>query len=107
MPEHAAGPGKITLRTSGRRAWRVAQVLIYDVEPRSRVVLKYLPRLVFQRGNAVVRLSLRKSLGFAPYELRLLVSCLDFARNGACRSEERRVGKECVSTCRSRWSPYH
>src|SRR3546814_20724586 len=25
----------------------------------------------------------------------------------ASRSEERRVGKECVSTCRSRWSPYH
>src|SRR3546814_7531231 len=23
------------------------------------------------------------------------------------RSAERRVGKECVSTCRSRWSPYH
>src|SRR3546814_3147818 len=28
-------------------------------------------------------------------------------RIGADRSEERRVGKECVSTCRSRWSPYH
>src|SRR3546814_10754731 len=30
-------------------------------------------------------------------------------RVGGCRqrSEERRVGKECVSTCRSRWSPYH
>src|SRR3546814_10395138 len=28
----------------------------------------------------------------------------DFSR---FRSEERRVGKECVSTCRSRWSPYH
>src|SRR3546814_4755884 len=26
---------------------------------------------------------------------------------GRERSEERRVGKECVSTCRSRWSPYH
>src|SRR3546814_10211752 len=26
---------------------------------------------------------------------------------GSGRSEERRVGKECVSTCRSRWSPYH
>src|SRR3546814_2414358 len=25
----------------------------------------------------------------------------------ALRSEERRVGKECVSKCRSRWSPYH
>src|SRR3546814_15274021 len=30
---------------------------------------------------------------------------LDVAYLG--RSEERRVGKECVSTCRSRWSPYH
>src|SRR3546814_20622937 len=26
---------------------------------------------------------------------------------GRSRSEERRVGKECVSTCRSRWAPYH
>src|SRR3546814_2895980 len=32
---------------------------------------------------------------------RLLRHC------GGERSEERRVGKECVSTCRSRWSPYH
>src|SRR3546814_13787146 len=30
---------------------------------------------------------------------------IDFAN--ALRSEERRVGKECVSTCRYRWSPYH
>ena len=29
-------------------------------------------------------------------------------RAGAAgRSEERRVGKECTATCRSRWSPYH
>src|SRR3546814_18517989 len=33
----------------------------------------------------------------------------DFIRDFAFpfRSEDRRVGKECVSTCRSRWSPYH
>src|SRR3546814_12448768 len=30
-----------------------------------------------------------------------------FERLVRARSEERRVGKECVSTCRSRWSPYH
>src|SRR3546814_16584899 len=30
-----------------------------------------------------------------------------WGRNVDPRSEERRVGKECVSTCRSRWSPYH
>src|SRR3546814_13501658 len=29
------------------------------------------------------------------------------ARVRLASSEERRVGKECVSTCRSRWSPYH
>src|SRR3546814_16875865 len=29
------------------------------------------------------------------------------AEHGGLRSEERRVGKECVSTCRSRWWPYH
>src|SRR3546814_4311836 len=28
-------------------------------------------------------------------------------RRDGGRSEERRVGKECVSTCRSRWQPYH
>src|SRR3546814_12661881 len=34
--------------------------------------------------------------------------CQDMeAKFKAIRSEERRVGKECVSTCRSRWSPYH
>ena len=32
---------------------------------------------------------------------------LDVAIDDIDRSEERRVGKECVSTCRSRWSPYH
>ena len=30
-----------------------------------------------------------------------------FSAIKAIRSEERRVGKDCVSTCRSRWSPYH
>ena len=32
---------------------------------------------------------------------------IEFARSMAQRSEERRVGKECQSVCRSRWSPYH
>src|SRR3546814_15556030 len=34
-------------------------------------------------------------------------SILTEARRDLGRSEERRVGKECVITCRSRWSPYH
>src|SRR3546814_744046 len=35
-----------------------------------------------------------------------VVQCPQMPFSGK-RSEERRVGKECVSTCRSRWSPYH
>src|SRR3546814_19527338 len=34
-------------------------------------------------------------------------SALRVCRNNASRSDARRVGKECVSTCRSRWCPYH
>src|SRR3546814_18497718 len=37
-------------------------------------------------------------------EIDKLVTGLE--RHPQVRSEERRVGKECVSTCRSRWSPY-
>ena len=48
------------------------------------------------------RVDLAKSLfGVLPPDLTL-----EEAREER-RSEERRVGKECVSTCRSRWSPYH
>src|SRR3546814_15046235 len=49
-----------------------------------------------------------KSIGFgayvaAPDERRTG----EVLRQGEPSSEERRVGKACVSTCRSRWSPYH
>src|SRR3546814_52646 len=44
-------------------------------------------------------------VGLSDHDGRLsLPSLRAFITN---RSEERRVGKECVSTCRSRWSPYH
>src|SRR3546814_17170334 len=37
----------------------------------------------------------------------LVVTLDSFERYQRERSDERRVGKECVRTCRSRWSPYH
>src|SRR3546814_11704498 len=51
--------------------------------------------------GACRRLAALKRLGRAVLQLfgQFLVEAL--------RSEERRVGKECVSTCRSRWTPYH
>ena len=54
----------------------------------------------------VVGLTLDSILGS-----RGLVTVLTLAGMGCAlllrRSEERRVGKECLSVCRSRWSPYH
>ena len=42
------------------------------------------------------------------YNYKITVKNPKILENYRCtRSEERRVGKECVSTCRSRWSPYH
>src|SRR3546814_2972465 len=48
-----------------------------------------------------IRIVRRQQLGY------LAASELFQQRQQRCRSEERRVGKESVSTCRSRWSPEH
>src|SRR3546814_7031754 len=40
-------------------------------------------------------------------ERRMALPVRHLSTAGSQRSEERRVGKECVRTCRSRWSPYH
>src|SRR3546814_473100 len=74
----------------------------------------------FYVGDAVTVLILgQERLRFAIEDLDLIVrqgtQCQGVVHEGNVgfdafageRSEERRVGKECVSTCRSRWSPYH
>src|SRR3546814_7910121 len=61
-----------------------------------------------------------RAAGFTAQACAIELQCLRYGRRrrngdrgrleaspGPDRSEERRVGKECVSTCRSRWSPYH
>src|SRR3546814_13253759 len=63
---------------------------------------------------------LYKNMSYLPHCLPALYNCIGcFVVGRRCiwkspppaargqRSEERRVGKECVSTCSSRWSPYH
>src|SRR3546814_17508520 len=53
--------------------------------------------------QAVGKLSLRRQRIFLLHRL----AHLTYAELAKERSERRRVGKECVSTCRSRWSQYH
>src|SRR3546814_2166412 len=48
-----------------------------------------------------------ESLGLTKFSMYVMDYGAPIGYRVALRSEERRVGKECVSTCRSRWSPYH
>src|SRR3546814_7160119 len=61
---------------------------------------------IFWRKTPLRRVVTRSriSLAHAP---SLPCFCHSAFLGSSGRSEERRVGKECVSTCRSRWSPYH
>src|SRR3546814_8633805 len=66
--------------------------------------------IVHQSSKAIKLTQRRLKLLKRRFELEFQ-SCLekwkDYCKLIASRSEERRVGKECVSTCRSRWSPYN
>src|SRR3546814_9334230 len=55
----------------------------------------------------ISRRSLLNQLGWMSHSQAQLGVFSDDREANQDRSEERRVGKECVSTCRSRWSPYH
>src|SRR3546814_2606191 len=66
---------------------------------------------VFLRHRPVVQRTLHRAY-FLAFQIIPAFYARPLARHnihavGIIRSEERRVGKECVSTCRSRWSPYH
>src|SRR3546814_17179687 len=63
------------------------------------------PRAGCTRNNRILSLPPFEH-GIAPSRYGGIATSIDGERP-ALRSEERRVGKECVSTCRSRWSPYH
>ena len=85
----------------------VDQVIEVDEE----LMAKYL-----EQGESIEATQLHAPFEKALREGHLVPVCFVSARTGAgvqelldvlVRSEERRVGKECRLTCRSRWSPYH
>src|SRR3546814_17805514 len=83
-----------------------ADVLYRDGEERQsrRVARAIVAARPITRTGALAAV-VRKALGHKPHDKKDPATRTFQAIR--IRSEERRVGKECVSTCRSRWSPYH
>src|SRR3546814_12743074 len=75
--------------------------------PRSRRLAKADPRPANSKHvlRLISRLVVQKHV-CPTSELRSIPANLRLVKGYETRSEERRVGKECVSTCRYRWSPY-
>src|SRR3546814_17905415 len=71
---------------------------------------RYVKRLAIITGMAAEADCLAEAIRGMPADDQPLLYCAGGsaarARDGALRSEERRVGKGCVSTCRSRWSAF-
>ena len=75
--------------------WRIVQTAVWLVGATILTCLLFFPKLgVLLFWNILI-----------PVAPVLFVVAVGIWRN-VCRSEERRVGKECTSWCRSRWSPY-
>src|SRR3546814_13892664 len=80
-----------------------------------RMVWQHASRYPLQLVVAAIALGIAALATLAiPYQFKEMIDSGFIAGGGNVaphfrlfRSEERRVGKECVSTCRSRWSPYH
>src|SRR3546814_12059975 len=103
------------LRDAGNLAWKIVEVINNGADP---VLLDSYD--LERRPNARAVIDLTKTLGRLICELdpiaaasrddRLLEEMRtgkgEIGRQDLIRSEERRVGKESVSTCRSRWSRY-
>src|SRR3546814_13024117 len=100
-------------RHDPRGSWtRRVQAIVHNVRMTTQVFYQtFLAGLVIWIGG-IIWYALEKS---SEYERFVLMKLGQAAFMGDAvpgnvtpiRSEERRVGEECVSTCRSRWSPYH
>src|SRR3546814_14026712 len=81
------------------------------IRQRTRVNLKWLESQDIERDGAAKVLEGLDGIlvpgGFGDRGFEGQVLAAQYARENDIRSEERRVGKECVSTCSSRWSPDH
>src|SRR3546814_11612127 len=99
--DHSTGLRDARLLDSAREPARIRAMFADPAFPRRGVGRAVLARCEDEaRAAGFGRAELMATLAGEPLYRACGYAAID-------RSEERRVGKECVSTCRSRWSPYH
>src|SRR3546814_12445986 len=85
--------------------------VVYDAKTGEDITRAVLTQIIVEeenKGQNLLPISfLRQLIGFYGDNLQMVVPRYLETAMSTFRSDERRVGKECVSTCRSRWSPYH
>src|SRR3546814_16165188 len=88
----------------------LSRILKYKANRLANIIASVLMTLVMI-GTLLMGGTSYHYIFFATIEIATTLFILWYAwtwpKPDLCRSEERRVGTECVSTCRSRWSPYH
>src|SRR3546814_9512590 len=85
---------------------------VFSISGRGTVVTGRIERGIVKVGEEIEIVGIKDTVKTTCTGVEMFRKLLDQGQAGdnvgvLLRSEERRVGKECVSTCRSRWSPYH
>src|SRR3546814_16834580 len=96
--------GDVTARIEAEYDQRLTQKLILQPAAELNFSVQDVPELGIGSGLSTAELGLRLRYQFVP-EFAPSVG-VKYERAFGDRSDKRRVGKECVSTCRYRWSPY-
>src|SRR3546814_16218837 len=97
--------GALALTVISLAAAEVARALRFLLIPLGAAL--FVTPFVYDADGAATFASIACGLGLIILSVRRGLIAQQYAGWQKMRSEERRVGKECVSTCRSRWSPYH
>ena len=80
---------------------------VFTITGRGTVVTGRVERGVVNVGDEIEIVGIRPTTKTTVTGIEMFRKLLDQGQAGDNRSEERRVGKECLRLCRSRWSPYH
>src|SRR3546814_15656367 len=83
------------------------EVIALAVNPHGRHASSHVVTIVTPEGKAAIASLKDSTVVSSVMAVMSPSSVLAQEVEERLRSEERRVGDECVSTCRSRWSPYH